>query len=416
MAVKRTLKRFRLDKIAAVDRPCQEHATVAIIKRAPAAPALTFAKANFADALNGAMVSEKVNEAFWRSFDGLWQRNDAFRTALTDELSDGGDGSAASADYIASVNSLVEEAVAAARSAGSTASDADMEKAITEAATSWIAKKQPQSKEQNMNITTKALLKSAVASFDPSTSPASQIAIIQKAATDLDALGELPAEGLLAVQKADPAVAAMQTEITVLKMAPDIQKHYQGLAEAAQPAFIAKSADDQRAEVDAANATDPVLYKSAAGIDIRKSDGAVALMMAKRLDEQDAEIIKLRSGQTESAIEKRAQSFSNVAATIAVDMLKSVDQLGADTPAAKSIMKSLEAMNKSQTTLFKNLGTLEGGEGPGDIQKARSDFNTEVSKIASRDKLAPADAMSKARQELPELFAEAYPSPIAEDA
>ena len=41
---KRRLTRIRLDKIAAVDQPCQEHATVAIIKRAPpeGAPPHTF--------------------------------------------------------------------------------------------------------------------------------------------------------------------------------------------------------------------------------------------------------------------------------------------------------------------------------------------------------------------------------------
>lgn len=410
--MKRRLNTIRLDKIAAVDRPCQEHATVAIVKRAPGDPKLAIAKASFSEALNGAMVSEKVNEAFWDSFDGLWQRNDAFRTALTDELSDGGDGSAASADYIDSVNSLVEEAVAAARSAGSSASDAELEKAITEAATSWIAKKQPKSQEQKMtNITTKALLKSAVASFDPAVTPAAQIAVIQKAAQDLDAVDELPAEGPLAVQKADPSIAEMQKELAVLKMPEDIRKHYEALAEKDQADFIAKSAADQRTEVDAANATDPVLYKSASGLEIRKSDGNAALMLAKQLDEQTAEIVKLRDGRAESAIEKSAARFPNVSSDVSHPMLKSVQTVGAETDAGKAILKTLDQMNKAQTTLFKNLGTVEGGDAPADIQKARNDFNAEVSKVAARDNIPSADAMSKVRAEMPELYKEAYPQP-----
>src|SRR3546814_5387553 len=89
---KRVLNRIRQDKIAAVDQPCQQHATVAIIKRAPADPAVAIAKATYQEALNGALVSERVNRAFWDHFDGLWQRNDAFRTVLTDELAEGGDG------------------------------------------------------------------------------------------------------------------------------------------------------------------------------------------------------------------------------------------------------------------------------------------------------------------------------------
>ena len=86
MAIKRRLTGIRLDKIAAVDRPCQQHATVAIIKRAPDGSPHAIAKVTFQEALDGQLVASRVSEAFWGAFDGLWQRNDAFRTALTDEL------------------------------------------------------------------------------------------------------------------------------------------------------------------------------------------------------------------------------------------------------------------------------------------------------------------------------------------
>src|SRR3546814_3169023 len=151
---KRVLNRIRLDKIAAVDQPCQQHATVAIIKRAPADPAVAIAKATYQEALNGAMVSERVNRAFWDNFDGLWQRNDAFRTALTDELAEGGDGATSAAAYIESVNELVETTVTAARSAGAKASDDEISNAINDAVTSWI-ESQPQHQEQTMKLVTK---------------------------------------------------------------------------------------------------------------------------------------------------------------------------------------------------------------------------------------------------------------------
>ena len=50
------------------------------------------------------------------------------------------------------------------------------------------------------------------------------------------------------------------------------------------------------------------------------------------------------------------------------------------------------------------------------IEKARTDFNAEVSKIMARDKIGMADAMSKARDEQPALFAEAYPETAEQDA
>ena len=416
------LSNLKVSEVSFCKLGMNQHAKVALFKSQPDpaafGPGYSLAKATFAEALNGAMVAERVGEAFSNSFDGLWQQNQAFRTALTDELAEGGDGSAASADYISSVNSLVEEAVAAARSAGSDASDADMEKAITEAATSWIAKKQPQPKEHIMNITTRALLKAAVAAFDPLTSPAAHIGIIQKAALELGAEDELPAEGSLAKAKADPAMAKMQHELTVLKMPEDVRKHYDALGEADQPAFIAKSAADQRTEVDAANATDPVLYKSAGGLEIRKSHGDVALALAKQMDEQTAELATLRSGAVTGTLEKRAGSeFPNVAEKVAVDMLKSIAHFGADTDAGKSITASLTAMNKSQDTLFKTLGTTEAPDGPADVAKARTDFNIEVQKIAKRDSVDGATAMTTAREEQPEMFADAYPSSaVAEDA
>lgn len=428
MATKRVLNRIRLDKIAAVDLPCQEHATVAIVKRAPLAAALAkldarypLVKATYDEALNGAMVSERVNRAFWDSFDGLWQRNDAFRTALTDELADGGDGATASADYVASVNELVDQAVAAARSAGAKASDDDLSKAITGAATSWIEKSKPQPKEQPMKIVNKAQLLAAVAGFAIAKSSLADANAITDAAVELDALDALADQPDLAKMAEDKkkkkgdvtddkSVKALQREVAVLKMAPAIRKHFDALAESDQDAFIAKSDADRQAEVDQANTTDPVLHKCLDGTEIRKSDGAAVLAMAKRNDALSKEIGELREGQAGDAIEKRARKdFPNVALTEASDMLKAAAEVGEDSAAGKSILKTLATMNKGRETLFKSLGTTEAPEIGGDIKKARTDFDTEVRKVASSEKIGIADAMSKVRNDRPDLFAAAYP-------
>lgn len=418
---KRVLNRIRLDKIAAVDKPCQEHATVAIIKRAPADPVLAIAKATFDEALNGAMVSERVNRAFWDNFDGLWQRNDAFRTALTDELAEGGDGSTASAAYVASVNELVDTAVAAARSAGAKASDEELSKAIEDAATSWI-KSQPQHQEQTMKITTKAQLKTAVAAFSIAKSTVGDMNDIAEAAVTLDAIDELPADGPLAKAAKDKkkemeegkgddkVVKGLQRQVAVLSLAPDVRKHFDGLDATAQDAFLAKSAEDQAAEIEAITKGDPILYTCADGTPIRKSDGAVAAMLARQNDTLSKQLKTLADTHAGDAIEKRARTdYPNVALGEATDMLKAVGELGEDSTAGKAILKTLTTMNKARGGLFERIGSTEAPALGENIAKARQDFDTEVAKVAREDKQGIAAAMSKVRKESPDLYAAAYP-------
>lgn len=412
MAMRRRLTRIRLDKIAAVDSPCQEHATVAIIKRAPAADTTPqgIAKATFGEALEGNLIAGAVNEAFFQSFDGLWERNDAFREALTDELAAGGDGATASAAYVASVKALVDDAVAEARKAGATASETTaVDKALTAAAERWLDAK----KECTMKISTKAELQTAISKFAVATATVDDMLTIQKAAKDLDAEDLLPTEGPLAKGGTDPRVIQLDREIKILKLAPEAKLHFDSLDEAGQTAFLAKSAEDQAKEVEAANATDPVIYKCKDGSVIRKSDGAVAASQAKRLDDQAEELAKLRGDLSGTTIEKRAsEKFPHVAKNVAVDMLKSAGQLGEDTEAGKAIIASLESMEKAQTGVFKGLGSSEDNSPSGDIKKARGDYDSAVAKIAERDKCDIPTAMSKARVENADLFAQAYPETV----
>lgn len=415
MSVKRRLKSIRLDKIAAVDLPCQEHATVAIVKRAPplahVPPAIV--KKTFEEALSAQLISEKVGETFWRAFENQWAVKDAFRTALTDEIAEGGDGSVATEAFSAAMQELATAAAEAARNAASTA-ETDLEAAVEEAVSKWL-----QHKEQPMKITTKAQLKAAVATFDIAKSAFADAVVIADAAVALDAIDELPADSDLAKMAADKLAAkgegdktvkSLQREVAILKMAPATKTYFDGLDASGQDAFLAKSEADQQADVTAANEADPVVHKCLDGTLIRKSDGAAVLAMAKRNDALSKEIGALREGQAGSAIEKRArEEFPNVALTEATDLLKAAAEVGEDTATGKSILKTLATMNKGRTTLFKSLGTTEAPDIGGDIAKARQDFDSEVRKVASAEKIGIADAMSKVRTDRPDLFAAAYP-------
>jgi hypothetical protein len=410
VSVKRRLTSIRLDKIAGVDLPCQQHATIAIVKRAPADPTdptLVMAKKTFDEALRTQLVSDQISEVFWRAFDKQYAVREAFREALADELAEGGDGSEATEGFTAAMRTLAETAAQLAREAGSDAGNTDLESAVEQAVEKWLK----QQETSDMNITTKAALLAAVAKFNPETSPAAHVGIIQKAARDLKAEDALPAEGPLALAKADPAVANLQREIAILKLAPEAKSYFDGLDEAGQTAFIGKSAEDQAKDVAAANAEDPVVYKCADGTEVRKSAGDLAVTMAKRADRVDGELAKLRG----DSIEKRAgEQYPNVAKAVAVDMLKSVETLGADTDAGKAVMKSLDLMNRGGKTFMKSLGSSEDNQpgGPDGLKKARDTFDGKVSEIAKRDSISRSAAMTKARTEHEDLFREAYPDTV----
>jgi hypothetical protein len=421
MAVRRKLTSIRLDKIAAVDKPCQEHAVVAIVKRAPAGPVPpAIAKKTFDEALRAQLVSEKISDTFWRAFENQWAVRDAFRTALTDEIAEGGDGTDAVSGFSTAMQQIAVLAAEAAREAAGTA-EPDLEAAVESAISKWL-NEQPTQQEQTMHkFITKAALQAAITKFDVTKATAQDVADIKDSAVALNETGVLPATGVLAitVTTADPELPVLKRRLDVAEMAPAIRKHYDSLDEAGQTAFIAKDAAGRQAEVDAIEKGDPVVYTCEDGTLIRKSDGTAALMMAKRLDAQDKVIKGLREEGTATSIEKRAAAYPNVAKAVATDLLKSLDQVGADSEAGKAITKSLETMNKGQSALFKPLGTTEGGDSGqagGDLQKARSTFDGKVTEIAKRDNIGRADAMSKARTEFADLYTEAYPAPAEEEA
>lgn len=404
------LTNLKVGEVSFCKRGMNQHARVALFKSMPQG-AQAIAKATFQEALEGNMIAGAVNEAFYQSFDGLWERNDAFRAALADEFAEGGDGTTASADYVASVKSLVDEAVAAARAAGATAADTGaVDKAFTEAATNWLANKS-QPEENVMPFATKAALLASVAKFDPAKTTVAEVAEIQKAATEFGCEADLPVA--LAKSGPDPELAKALTEIAVLKMDQPTRTYYDGLDAAGQTAFLAKSADDQAATVEKANATDPVVYKTKDGIEIRKSDGAAALALAKSNDALRADVAKLTESGTTQSLETRAAAYPAVAKATAISLLKTADQLGLDTDAGKDVIKSLGVMQKQASGRFAPIGsTEEPGAGDTNVTKARGDFEDKVAAIAKRDTVDRATAMSKARDEAPDLFAAAYPASV----
>lgn len=408
MAIKRRLTAIRLDKIAAVDRPCQQHATVAIIKRAPPGevpPAI--AKKTFQEALHAQLVSEKISDTFWHAFENQWAVREAFRTALTDEVAEGGDGSEAVNGFAAAMQEIASLAAEAAREAAKT-DDATLEAAVESAVSKWLTQ---QEKPTMFKFTTKAALSAAISKFAVATATMQDAIDIRDSAAELKEEGLLPADFPLAkaAPAADPKVATLEREVAVLKMAPDVRKHFDGLAEDAQATFLAKSASAQAEEVAAANATDPVVFKCKDGLEIRKSDGAVVLAMAKRQDALAEENAILKGQVGKDSIKKRAAEFTNLpnAESIvkAADLMPEADRA--------PYLESMRAANKAAGGKFVRLGHAGGGtsiEKGADDPQARMD--TIVKKFRDADPaLSVAAATVKAAAD-PD-YQEAYRDSVA---
>jgi hypothetical protein len=91
----------------------------------------------------------------------------------------------------------------------------------------------------------------------------------------------------------DPAKLA---ELTALASMTDAHKaHFGKLAGTDRDAFMKADAAGRDAIVAKASAGDPVVYKSAAGIEVRVSDGPATLALAKALDGMQAENATLKS-------------------------------------------------------------------------------------------------------------------------
>jgi len=125
--------------------------------------------------------------------------------------------------------------------------------------------------------------------------------------------------------------------------------------------------------------------------------------MAEEIAKNSEDIQKAKNEATLAKLEKRADDeFAHVPGTTQerAAMLKAVSEM------AEPLKKTFEAVFKQSEALAKNAFEMKGTNGGDseDLKKARTDFQTKVSEIKKRDNLTGAQAMSKARQEHPDLF------------
>lgn len=173
--------------------------------------------------------------------------------------------------------------------------------------------------------------------------------------------------------KVEPTVEDLQKQLarqTSVAELNDVQKaHFNGLKdEAAQDAFLAKSAEDRQAEVEAiakaATDADPVVYTTSAGLELRKSAGEALIAMAKSNDAIAKENAELKKNAANEAIRKRAETeLGHLPGDVDTRMalIKSVDAIEDETQ-REAAMNALKAQNKAMAKAFTTAG--HGGQAP----------------------------------------------------
>ena len=163
-----------------------------------------------------------------------------------------------------------------------------------------------------------------------------------------------------------PTVEELQTQLArtqaVVALTGEERAHFEALAEEAQTAFLAKSADDRKAEIGAvtkaAQDANPVVFTTADGTEFRKSDDPRAIAMAKRLDATEQENAALKARDEQTVLEKRAEAelphLPGDVKTRAA-MLKAIDGIE-DEAQREAALGALKAQNEAMSKAFQTYG------------------------------------------------------------
>ena len=186
-------------------------------------------------------------------------------------------------------------------------------------------------------------------------------------------------------KKADqPAVEELQKQLdragAILALGSEERAHFDKLEDDLQAAFLEKHADERQAEIEAvkkaAQDADPVVYTTADGVELRKSAGAALIAMAKSNDAIRKENEALRQQRDRDALEKRAEEeFSHLSGDVKTraSMLKAVEGIP-DEAQREAALNALKAQNDALAKAFETHGV--GG------QPAQGSADSELNQLA----------------------------------
>lgn len=201
--------------------------------------------------------------------------------------------------------------------------------------------------------------------------------------------------------------------------------HFDKLEEKDQDAFLAKSAEDRKSEVDAAiekqrleDQADPVILDLGDGVVIRKSSDPVLRKLAERVSEDGNELEKLRRIAGDGDLRKRASAeLGNLAGDddSKVAVMKALESLPEDErEKALEVIKSGDAAMRSAFVRRGYGGASKRGDGA--ESQTFTKANDQLEKLAderARDgKITKEAARVQVEDENPELAAAAMEEPF----
>lgn len=228
----------------------------------------------------------------------------------------------------------------------------------------------------------------------------------RKAFMDMDEEGRKKAMGNFTT-KAEDEVARLAQIVSLDAVS---KAHYDGLDDAGRTSFLALDAtartDAIRKAAENAASSDPVVYKSDDGTEIRKSHGDIALHQARQLDELRKQNLALNASMAYESIQKRArEEFANFPGDLDLHttVVKALDGI-ADEAHRKGAFELVKAGNtalaKSSVTLGTNAGSNEG--------TASADANAKlekmVSEYADQNKVSRSEAYMAVWNQNPDLY------------
>ena len=348
---KRVLRNLKLSAIAAVDSPCQEGAKALIMKRRdPSAAAEHVAKYicedSGAHSFSEVLRESKFSQEIWPCVDALSQ---SIRSIV-------GDSSLTGATREEKINSSVGEFLAAVR---------EISPEVSKQLAELVRKKEvpmPKTVEE---------LEAELATAKAATIAAEKVrddAIVERDAA------------VTAKNTAESERDAAKAGGDSAKLAADLEAEKSAHAETKKQLV---AATDETIKVDET--------------EVKKSE----------VGDAQFKVTKALVGQRDLAVlEKRATTeLAHVIGTPTekAQALQHVEKLDKDSPARKSLEAIISSAEKMARAGFETLGTR--GDLSETTKAAKAQFEAKVTEIEKRDSIPHYQAMSKARQEHPELFA-----------
>ena len=169
-------------------------------------------------------------------------------------------------------------------------------------------------------------------------------------------------------------VMKLQTENEFLRAVVNLEKthrdFYNQLPASDQRTFANKSRADRESQIIASRESDPVVYRTDEGIEIRKSEGAVVLNLAKSNDSNARENRELREARERDVLEKRADNeIGHLSGEVdtRVALLKAIDGIEDETT-RNNVLATIKSHDGGISAALNTYGHLGEGQ-PADAEQ-----------------------------------------------